>query len=302
VLEHLSWKAAWDAEDHLTMALHLMLQDRIEEVLARFDRIDAEKLRGRMAYDYLRAVVLFHRGVPGEARKIAQGRLDGASGVWRERFEAVVRQADEIEALSVPRAAEEEKVKEVAPFVELALAEGGMLRVDHRRMKSVTLKFFSVDLEVMFTKEPFLAGGGSDAPGIQPNGVLEVELDAAKEFTLVPLPEAFRKGSVLVEAEGDGVSRLRVLDSRAMELVRNPAFRTVQVFDGVHRTPVGRCYVKVFVEGMDGTVRFHKDGYTDLRGMFDYGSSTGDGGRNFKRFSIFVSHPEMGARVEVVDG
>jgi hypothetical protein len=302
VLEHLSWKAAWDAEDHLTMALHLMLQDRIEEGLARFDRIDAEKLRGRMAYDYLRAVVLFHRGVPGVAREIAQGWVGGASGVWRERFEAVVRQADEIEALAVPRAAEEEVEKEVAPFVELALAEGGMLRVEHRRMKAVTLKFFSVDLEVMFTKEPFLAGGGSDAPGIQPNGVLEVELDVAKEFTLVPLPEAFRKGSVLVEAEGDGVSRLRVLDSRAMELVRNPALRRVQVFDGEHRTPIGRCYVKVFVEGMDGTVRFHKDGYTDLRGMFDYGSSTGDAGRNFRRFSIFVSHPEMGGRIEVVDG
>ena len=153
----------------------------------------------------------------------------------------------------------------------------------------------------MFSKQPFLAGEGSKAPGIQPNGTLEVALDAEREFTLVPLPEAFRQGSVLVVAEGGGVSRLQVLDSRAIETLRDPVARTVQVFDRTARTPLPRCYVKVFVEGMDGTVRFHKDGYTDLRGMFDYASHTGSEGSDFRRVSIFMSHPEHGARIEVVE-
>jgi hypothetical protein len=81
----------------------------------------------------------------------------------------------------------------------------------------------------------------------------------------------------------------------------DPVSRTVQVFDRTARTPLPRCYVKVFVEGMDGAVRFHKDGYTDLRGMFDYGSHTGSEGSDFRRVSIFMSHPEHGARIEVVE-
>jgi hypothetical protein len=279
-----------------------MLQDRIEEGLARFARIEPGELRARMAYDYLRAVVLFHQGEPGAAKAVAAGRVGASSGVWRERFEAVIRQADEIDALKAPRPVVVEAVKETAPSIELALAEDGVLRVEHRRLKSVTLRFFSVDLEVMFSKQPFLAGEGSKAPGIQPNGVLEVALDEAKEFTLVPLPEAFRKGSVLVEAQGDGLSRLRVLDSRVIEMVRDPVKRTVQVFDREARTPVPRCYVKVFVEESDGSVRFHKDGYSDLRGMFDYASHSGGTGMKARRFAIFLSHPEKGARVEVVDG
>ena len=39
--------------------------------------------------------------------------------------------------------------------------------------------------------------------------------------------------------------------------------------------PLPKTYVKVFAKLPDGAVRFHKDGYTDLRGRFDYASRLG---------------------------
>ena len=36
--------------------------------------------------------------------------------------------------------------------------------------------------------------------------------------------------------------------------------------------PVSKAYVKVYARLKNGTVRFFKDGYTDLRGKFDYAS------------------------------
>ena len=38
------------------------------------------------------------------------------------------------------------------------------------------------------------------------------------------------------------------------------------------RKPLSAVYVKVYARMKDGQVKFYKDGYTDLRGIFDYGS------------------------------
>ncbi len=61
--------------------------------------------------------------------------------------------------------------------------------------------------------------------------------------------------------------------------------------------PLAAVYVKVYAELSDGTVRFYKDGYTDLRGRFDYTSlSTRELGA-VKRFSLLVISEEYGAVV-----
>jgi hypothetical protein len=44
------------------------------------------------------------------------------------------------------------------------------------------------------------------------------------------------------------------------------------VRDSANDKPVSRAYVKVYARLRGGTVRFFKDGYTDLRGRFDYAS------------------------------
>jgi hypothetical protein len=36
--------------------------------------------------------------------------------------------------------------------------------------------------------------------------------------------------------------------------------------------PLPKVYVKAYARMKDGAVRFYKDGYTDLRGRFDYSS------------------------------
>ena len=65
--------------------------------------------------------------------------------------------------------------------------------------------------------------------------------------------------------------------------------------------PLPRTYVKVFARDANGKVRFHKDGYTDLRGRFDYASVSGptDGGEA-ERYALLVLHEEHGALVREV--
>ena len=56
-------------------------------------------------------------------------------------------------------------------------------------------------------------------------------------------------------------------------------------------------YVKVYARMKDGNVRFYKDGYTDLRGCFDYSSLSTNELDFVDRFSILVLSDEYGALV-----
>lgn len=302
-LEQLGWKPSLDDSDQLTLTAFLFLQDRIDEALARFDLIDPAKLPGRIHYDYLHAVALFYREKPADARAIAAGRLPALPpGVWQERFQAVISQADEITALTQAPPSEKSGKEAPAPQLDLATSGDGKLLVRHRSLEKASLRLFSVDLEILFSKDPFLKGGdnGNADPSIRPNADLEIQLAADTNETTVDLPEAMRKGNVLVSADSSGTRLLKVLDSRELDIRHVPADRTVQVLDLAGK-PLPKTYIKVYTETRSGEVAFHKDGYTDLRGKFDYLSHTAIDSSTIKRVAILISHPEKGARTVIYD-
>ena len=61
---------------------------------------------------------------------------------------------------------------------------------------------------------------------------------------------------------------------------------------------VPKAYVKVYARMRDGRVKFYKDGYTDLRGRFDYGALSTNELDNTDRFSILIMSDEHGAVVK----
>ena len=58
---------------------------------------------------------------------------------------------------------------------------------------------------------------------------------------------------------------------------------------------LSRVYVKTFAREKNGKVVFYKDGYTDLRGRFDYASLNPDSFKTVEKFSIFVMSDELGS-------
>ena len=60
-------------------------------------------------------------------------------------------------------------------------------------------------------------------------------------------------------------------------------------------TPLAQVYVKVYARAADGSVRFHKDGYTDLRGRFDYASVSTTDPVAADRFALLVLSDTDGA-------
>ena len=55
--------------------------------------------------------------------------------------------------------------------------------------------------------------------------------------------------------------------------------------------------MKAYARMNDGRVRFYKDGYTDLRGKFDYASLNTNEIEQVDRFSLLVMSEDQGAVV-----
>ena len=90
-----------------------------------------------------------------------------------------------------------------------------------------------------------------------------------------------------------------IANSINLELSEN--FGRLRVTQAESGKAMPKVYVKVFAREKNGRVRFHKDGYTDHRGRFDYASLSGSEGRNAARFSILVISEESGAMVREAD-
>ena len=59
-------------------------------------------------------------------------------------------------------------------------------------------------------------------------------------------------------------------------------------------------YVKTYAKLKNGQVKFYKDGYTDLRGRFDYASLSTNELDAVERFSLLIMSDEHGAIVKEV--
>jgi hypothetical protein len=88
----------------------------------------------------------------------------------------------------------------------------------------------------------------------------------------VPLPAEFAKANVLVEVVAAGQRRALPYHANTLKLTLAENYGRLEARDIATDKPVSRAYVKVYARLKSGTVRFFKDGYTDLRGRFDYAS------------------------------
>ena len=66
------------------------------------------------------------------------------------------------------------------------------------------------------------------------------------------------------------------------------------------RRPLSQTYVKFDAQRKEGTVKFHTDGYMEVRGRFDYSSFSTNDLDVVQRFSVLILHDEDGATVKEV--
>lgn len=79
----------------------------------------------------------------------------------------------------------------------------------------------------------------------------------------------------------------------------NKAFGELKVMH--ENKALGRVYVKVFSMNQNGNEEFFRDGYTDIRGKFEYAKASGEILSEVKRFAVLVQSEEFGSQIREID-
>jgi len=303
-LDVLAHRPKLDAEDQLAVAGYLSLQDRIEEAMTWLDGVPDAEVVSRVQYDYLKAYHAFHREDLAAAKALAAAYAEYPVDKWKKTFAEVAQQAAEVEgAAGVPdkatREGQIERLSSQEPFLDLT-ATGRELNLRHRNLKSVTVNYYEMDLEFLFSSRPFVSGGSGGFAFIRPNLVETKELPADGSNLAFAVPEAFASKNVLVEVVGGGKTSSVAVYSNRLDLRLTENYGRLELRDEEGGKPVSRAYVKVYARMNDGSTRFFKDGYTDLRGVFDYASLSTDELDRVERISLLVMSEANGSLVREV--
>ncbi|MBP7275878.1 MAG: hypothetical protein KBA51_06725, partial [Kiritimatiellae bacterium] len=290
--------------DTLAVAYYMTLQDRVEEAMDWFGRVPREEIGEKLQYDYLDAYLAFYRGDVARALTIAKARENEGVNRWRDRFALVRSQAEEIErGVSATVAVDPESRDQTqsaeaakAPALDL-LVEGGKIRIDYRNVTTGTLSFYPMDIELLFSRNPFLQEGASQFSFIRPDHRETIRLPAGQDTLSVDLPAKFRSKNVMVEMVAEGVRKAQAYYANTLRAQVIEPYGQVVVTHADTRKPVPGAYVKVYARRADGAVAFLKDGYTDLRGRFDYASLNTNELDRTERLALLIMSDEWGALV-----
>ena len=289
--------------DWLEVTYYLLLQDRVEDALEAFARVDPARITTRLQYDYALAYLDFFADEHALARGIAEPYADHPVPRWRDRFRDVLAQLDEADGGPVAAGKDGDRSGALTslaasePSLEFEIAAGRLV-VRHANLASCEVRYYAMDVELLFSSNPFVQQGGSAFSSIRPNRVDVLTLPEDGSPLEVALPVEFASRNVLVEVRGGGVVRRAPSYSNALDVRMIETYGQLQVRHVTTGEPLSKVYVKVYARTASG-VRFHKDGYTDLRGRFDYASVSG-GGEAPQAFAILVSSDEHGAIVREV--
>jgi len=285
-----------------------------------------ERARGltelRMQRDYLEAYCCVTRGSANRALEIAACYADLEHPTWHAMFAAVT--AHVMEAQGIDDDEEElvdgdadrartvamERMAKSEPLLDLAVEGNDMLlETENLSGGECCINFYRMDLELLFSTNPFMEGASAQSAQfafLQPNHTIQVDtsrkdrtssidLTTTGSYT-VPIPDEFVSSNVMIEAVGGGKRSSQPYFSHTMRCDMLQNVGQVKVADAATGGPLASVYVKVYSKSLSSSPAFYKDGYTDLRGRFDYFSLSTS--QPADKFAILIPSKGNGALVK----
>lgn len=296
------YRSELDAHERLGLTYYLLLQDRLAEADAQLDKIRDEDLHETLQTGYLKAWLALRHLDLDRALALAEPHVDHPVPRWSDRYRALVQAVKEArgaEAANLEdptRQQDLDRLAAQAPSVELKV-ESGKLFVTAHHLKTVTLNLYPMDIELLFSRKPFLADGGADFAAIKPAFRRELAVKGEGEPEEIVLPREYRDANLMVEVTGKGQRAGATWYANRLRVRKMESFGQIEVRSAADGKPLPKTYVKVFARGADGRESFWKDGYTDLRGRFDYLSLNDRQPEEAAEFAILILHPEFGAEI-----
>mgnify|MGYP001202295137 FL=1 len=304
LLDVLKYKPELEQQDHLRLTYYLFAQDRIEEGLAHFDQVDRKKIQEKLQYDYFAVNAAFYRLEIDKAEKIAQTYENFPIDRWQKLFGEAMAHLKEARAVLDPEVVDDQERDQ--QMDQLADTEPSFtfefindrIRINHRNTGNARIRFYPMEVELLFSRQPFAKNDADHFTLVSPDGEESIALKPGAKETTYPLPEKYRRQNVMIEIEAGGKRKAQAYYANRLNTEVTPDYGRVRILDKITGKPLPKVYVKTYARMNNGDIRFYKDGYTDLRGKFEYASLNTDDLDQVQRFALLMIDPDAGAQIE----
>lgn len=296
-------------DDHLVITYYLLLQDRIDTALGHFANVARARLPFQIQYDYCDAYLDLYRENPKQAAVTAAKWADYPVDLWRNRFQSILAQVDEINGGKTETVDDENNTQQQTELASQAESfdfevASGTAKINSQNLSKVDVNYYEMDIELLFSRSPFAQDELDGFSMIRPNFAQSLALATdgmGKSRQEFDLPESMKNKNILVEIVAGDQTKSQPYFAHSLNLQLLEKYGQIYVTEEDSGKPIPKVYVKVYARMMDGMVRFHKDGYTDLRGRFDYVSQSNRSIDGIQKFSILVLSDQHGAVIRQSD-
>jgi hypothetical protein len=181
------------------------------------------------------------------------------------------------------------------PSLELEV-DGSVVTINYEKVSNVQVNYYEMDLEFLFSTNPFVSSSGGSFSVVRPNKTERLQLADDKRTQSFELPREYQSKNVLVEIIGGGKKRSQAVYSNELQTAVSERYGILTVRHAEDGRALPATYVKVYALTGSGA-KFYKDGYTDLRGKFDYASVSTSDIADAQKFSVLVMSDDNGAMV-----
>ncbi len=299
-LERLAHTPTLGDEEWLEVANYLFMQDRIDEAISALGKLPSTA--SSLQLDYTRGYLALLTGKTDEAANIAARRADHPVERWRHRFNSIaaaiarVGGSDPVTTDSDDREASHDAMAAKTAGLDLVQKDGEIL-IRYQNLSGCTLNFYSMDIELLFSRQPFLREATERFSQIRANHVGAVTFENASGEHGIEIPTELANKNVVIEVDGGGIQRSVVHYAHDLALQMVERYGQLRVGSAGSGAPIAGAYVKVYARKHGGAVEFYKDGYTDITGSFDYASISTDALDNVDRFAVLILEPQRGSLI-----
>lgn len=284
-LRAMSLKPKMDSSDRLIFCYYLILQEKIETARLEFQKISISDAF-RLQYDYFDAYLDFFNENPKKALEIAEKYKNYPVYSWRQKFLAILDQISEISGNSSVsyNLSDRNSILSANSNMESSfdffIAEKSV-KISYKNSSEIVVGFFHMDIEVLFSKNPFsMETAFENISSVSPNEKIFRKIPSenfSNGICEIPIPVHIQHvtSAICVYVDGLQQKKTKMYFPNELSVQISENSGEIKVLSMNSRKGIPKAYVKIYSrKKSQNHVEFYKDGYTDLRGKFDYVSNS----------------------------
>ncbi|QTA80960.1 Uncharacterized protein dnl_32770 [Desulfonema limicola] len=307
-MKKLSYQAKPDNNDYLAVTYYMLLQDRVADAVKFFRQVDPLNINSKIQYDYVQVYLDFYTKNTESAKRTAAKYAQYPVPRWRSLFQLALSQLDEINQATsqkkntglIDKESREqrmEKLAETEPVLDFKV-ESRRIFISYRNLKSCQINYYPMDIEMLFSRNPFVQQKSTQFSYIKPSRFDKILLPNNQEQFTLDLPKIYHNNNLMVEITAKGIKKSQAYYSNSLDVQVIENYGYLNVKSQETKAALPETYVKVYARMKDGSVQFFKDGYTDLRGRFDYVSLSTDELDQVKNLAMLILSDKHGAVIK----